>query len=71
MVDRLADTIGALLGRPVHKEYLPERAGEVRDSWADVGTARRLLGYEARVGLEDGLRVAVQPFLERTVGGAV
>jgi nucleoside-diphosphate-sugar epimerase len=28
----------------------------VRDSWADVGEAERVLGYRAEVGFEDGLR---------------
>lgn len=55
-VSALADTIGEILGREVHKEYLPGRAGDVRDSWADVTAARSALGYEPSVGLEDGLR---------------
>jgi nucleoside-diphosphate-sugar epimerase len=55
-VNGLADAIGETLGLPVEKEYLPQRAGDVRDSWADCGEARRLLGYEPAVGLEGGLR---------------
>jgi UDP-glucose 4-epimerase len=58
-VDSLADTIGAILGKPVEKEYLPARAGDVRDSWADVSEARRLLGFEPKIGLEEGLRRTV------------
>jgi UDP-glucose 4-epimerase len=55
-VNALADTIGVILGKPVEKRFLPPRAGDIRDSWADVSEARRLLGFEPRVGLEDGLR---------------
>jgi UDP-glucose 4-epimerase len=55
-VDELADTIGAILGKPVEKTYLPPREGDVRDSLADVSEARRLLGFEPRIGLEEGLR---------------
>ena len=55
-VNELADTIGRLLGRPVEKTYLPPRPGDLRNSWADVGEARSLLGYEPGVDLEDGLR---------------
>jgi UDP-glucose 4-epimerase len=58
-VNDLAEAIGAILGKPVEKEYLPTRAGDVRDSWADVSEARRLLGFEPRVGLEEGLRRTV------------
>jgi UDP-glucose 4-epimerase len=54
-VNELADTIGRLLSRPVGKVFEPEREADVRASWADVALARRLLAYESRVELEDGL----------------
>jgi nucleoside-diphosphate-sugar epimerase len=59
-VNELADTIGATLGLPVEKEYLPHRAGDVRDSWADCAEALRLLGYAPVVELEEGLRLAAE-----------
>jgi UDP-glucose 4-epimerase len=59
-VNELADAIGEALGLPVEKEYLPQRAGDVRDSWADCREARRLLGYEPAVVLEEGLRRAAE-----------
>jgi UDP-glucose 4-epimerase len=62
-VNELADAIGAVLGKPVEKEYLPVRTGDVRDSWADVGEAKRVLGYETAVGLEDGLRLTADALL--------
>lgn len=65
-VNDLADAIGEAVGLPVEKEYLPTRAGDVRDSWADVSEAARLLGYETRVGLEEGLRLTAESLLERT-----
>jgi UDP-glucose 4-epimerase len=64
-VNALADAIGEVLGKPVEKEYLPPRTGDVRDSWADVAEARRLLGWEPSVGLEDGLRLTADAFLAR------
>ncbi|MBC8872981.1 MAG: SDR family oxidoreductase [Planctomycetes bacterium] len=42
--------------RPIHE---PPRAGDVRDSLADISLARRLLGYEPRVGFEEGLRRSI------------
>jgi UDP-glucose 4-epimerase len=62
-VNELADAIGETLGLPVEKEYLPQRAGDVRDSWADVEDARRLLGYEPTVTLEEGLQLAAEHFV--------
>jgi UDP-glucose 4-epimerase len=37
-------------------EHGPARAGDVRHSLADLTRAREALGFEPRVGLEDGLR---------------
>jgi UDP-glucose 4-epimerase len=56
-VNDLADAIGGALERDVRKEYLPERAGDVRDSWADVAAAERLLGWRPHISLEEGLRL--------------
>jgi nucleoside-diphosphate-sugar epimerase len=58
-VNELAETIGSILGKPVEKAYLAPREGDVRDSLADVGEARRLLGFEPRIGLEEGLRLTI------------
>ena len=55
-VNRMADTIGELLGKPVEKRYLPPRAADIRNSWADLSKSERLLGYRPKVAFEDGLR---------------
>jgi len=62
-VNELADAIGAVLGKPVERNYLPLRTGDVRDSWADVSEAQRVLGYKAAIGLEDGLRLTADALL--------
>jgi nucleoside-diphosphate-sugar epimerase len=64
-VNALAETIADALGKPVEKEYLPPRTGDVRDSWADVSEARRLLGWEPRIGLDEGLRLTAEALLAR------
>ena len=64
-VNELADTIGALLGKEVEREFHAERAGDVRDSWADVRRADELLGWRPRIDLEEGLRIVADAFLER------
>ena len=55
-VNALADAVGDLLGLPVEKTYEAAREADVRASWADLGEARRVLGYEPQVTFEDGLR---------------
>jgi nucleoside-diphosphate-sugar epimerase len=59
-VNAVADTIGAILGKPVERKHLPPRAGDIRDSWADLAKAERLLGYSPEIGLEDGLRRTIE-----------
>jgi nucleoside-diphosphate-sugar epimerase len=62
-VDELADAIGEALGKPVAKEYLPTRTGDVRDSWADISVAEAVLGYSPAVGLDEGLRLTADALL--------
>lgn len=64
-VNELAEAIGRALDAPVRMEYLPPRAGDVRDSWADIGEAKRTLGYAPRVRLVEGLRRTAERLLER------
>src|SRR5262245_38553258 len=45
-VNGLAETIARLLGKPLEKEYLPARPGDLRNSWADRAEALEALGWE-------------------------
>jgi len=40
--------------------YSPPRAGDIRDSLADIGLARELLGYEPMVDFREGLRRTIE-----------
>jgi len=51
-----------LTGAGVKPVYAETRAGDVRDSQADIDKARRLLGYEPTVTLEQGLEKTVAWF---------
>jgi len=53
-------------GRPA---YAAERAGDIRDSLADIGRARELLGYAPVVDFREGLRRTVEWY--RSGGGAI
>ena len=59
-LNRLYDTMRAIVGSQVKPVYAAPRAGDVRDSQADISKARRLLGFEPAVSLEDGLRRTVE-----------
>jgi len=55
----LFQTIKALVGANVEPVYGESRAGDVRDSQADISKARRILGYEPSVTFEQGLEQTV------------
>ncbi len=55
----LFGTLKAITGATVDPVYGATRAGDVRDSLADITRARELLGYTPIVGLEEGLRQTV------------
>lgn len=52
-------TLQRITGTTLPAAYAAPRAGDVRDSLADIGKAERLLGYRPVVGLEEGLRATV------------
>ena len=55
----LLEALGALLGSRPEPEFRPARAGDVRDSEADIRLADELLGYRVIVPFREGLRSIV------------
>jgi nucleoside-diphosphate-sugar epimerase len=55
-LNKLFQTVRSLTGSSVEPIYGPERAGDVRDSQADITKARELLEYTPSVMLEEGLK---------------
>jgi nucleoside-diphosphate-sugar epimerase len=58
-LNELFRTLRALFGASLEPTYTAPRAGDVRDSQADIEKARRLLGYEPVVSFEEGLKATV------------
>lgn len=54
-INHLVDLLGATAGIDPEVEYAPPRAGDVRDSLADISAARDAFAYEPEVSLEEGL----------------
>ena len=55
----LLDLLGkmaSLRGETAKPRFEPARRGDVRDSLADIGKARRLLGYRPEISLDEGLK---------------
>jgi nucleoside-diphosphate-sugar epimerase len=45
-----------ITGRPAKAKYVSPREGDIRDSQADISLARDVLGYNPRIGFEEGLK---------------
>jgi UDP-glucose 4-epimerase len=54
-LNQLLGHIGDIAGTKLEAEYLPTRAGDVRDSLAAIDAARALIGYEPKVRVREGL----------------
>jgi nucleoside-diphosphate-sugar epimerase len=58
-LNELYASLTAVLRSELEPVHVDPRPGDVRHSQADIEAARRLLGYEAQVPLEEGLRRTV------------
>jgi nucleoside-diphosphate-sugar epimerase len=58
-LNQLFRVLRDLVGAKVEPKYAEPRAGDVRDSQADISKARRILGYEPTVSFEEGLQRTV------------
>jgi nucleoside-diphosphate-sugar epimerase len=52
----LLRVMNTIIGTSIDAVYKEARAGDVRDSQADISKAKSLLGFAPKVGLEEGLR---------------
>ena len=59
-LNHLFATVRDLVGATVDPIYAEPRAGDVKDSQADITKARQLLGYSPTVSFEDGLEQTVE-----------
>ena len=50
------ELLGNISGMPAIAKYGPSRDADIRDSQADIAQARQILGYNPRVGFEEGLK---------------
>jgi len=61
LLDVLRET-NAILGTNIEPVFQPERAGDVRDSLADISRARGVLGYKPGVDFVEGLKRTVDSY---------
>ena len=64
-LNRVVALIGDILGKKLEAVHEPERAGDIKHSWGDVGAARAALGFRASVSFTDGLRRTIEWYKSR------
>jgi nucleoside-diphosphate-sugar epimerase len=64
-LNALFQTLKRIVGADVEPTYQDARAGDVRDSQADISKAQALLGYAPSVDFEEGLRRTVAWYQRR------
>src|SRR4029079_10474415 len=55
----LIASINRVLGTKIEPAFAPARAGDVRESLADIITARKVLGYDPTIDFDEGLRRSI------------
>ena len=45
----------SLQGKKLEKDYLPKLIGESKHTWADISNANKLLDYNPKIYLREGL----------------
>jgi nucleoside-diphosphate-sugar epimerase len=67
LLNELVRIIGEETGAKLDSEYRPTRAGDVRDSLADITAAKELIGYEPKIRIREGLRRTIEAFRRFTL----
>lgn len=55
-LEHYIDCIEKELGKKAIRQYLPMQVGDVKKSYANINKAHRMLGYEPKVGIEEGIK---------------
>ncbi|HTJ12458.1 MAG TPA: SDR family oxidoreductase, partial [Dinghuibacter sp.] len=59
-LNELWTILSALAGSDAPARHGPPRDGDIRNSLADISKARKMLGYEPRIDVRTGLRIALE-----------
>ncbi len=64
-VNTVVNTIKELLGKnSISPTYLDPRPGDIKHSLADIKLANKIIGYEAKVSFDEGIRMAIDWYKE-------
>jgi nucleoside-diphosphate-sugar epimerase len=64
-VSELLEKIEQRIGKKARVEYIPRHPADVEANWADVTKAKTMLGWQPKVGLDEGITGLVNWYLEQ------
>ncbi|MCB9851941.1 MAG: SDR family oxidoreductase [Phycisphaerales bacterium] len=70
-VNRIIAMINEHLGANVKPNYVPNRPGDIRDSWADIRLAQERIGYTPIVDIAEGLSRTIEWYKSRSQAGSL
>ena len=59
----LVELLNKIMGKKIEPKLGPTRQGDVLRTLADISKIKRILGYEAQVSFEEGLKKTVEYFI--------
>lgn len=70
-LNQLLNLLREMSGKTVEPEYSAPRAGDVKDSLADITRAKELLGYQPKVTVADGLNLTYKWYENQNGNGKI
>jgi UDP-glucuronate 4-epimerase len=64
-ISELLEKIEQRIGKKARVEYIPRHPADVEANWADVTKAKTMLGWQPKVGLDEGLTGLVDWYMEQ------
>ncbi|MFQ5501585.1 MAG: SDR family oxidoreductase [Phycisphaerae bacterium] len=58
-VNAIIGQINEILGKNIRPNYVDPRPGDIKHSWADIGLAQKVIGFQPVCGFAEGLRRAI------------
>jgi UDP-N-acetylglucosamine 4-epimerase len=62
-INQLFEILKNISGVDLPSAYREDRPGDIRDSLADISKAKRLLGYEPNIKIQEGLKITLDWFI--------
>ncbi|MDO9121295.1 MAG: GDP-mannose 4,6-dehydratase [Anaerolineaceae bacterium] len=64
-ISELLEKIEQRIGKKARVDYIPRHPADVEANWADVTKAKTMLGWQPRVGLDEGITELVNWYMEQ------